>query len=106
SYRDGQPVSQLIMERMPATLELAAVAALFALAMGIPMGVYCGLRPDGALSRVFQALSLLGVSLPPFVIGILLILFFGVYLRILPTFGRGEVTDLGFWQTGLLSGSG
>lgn len=106
SYRDGQPVQQLILARLPATLELAAVAALFALALGIPMGVYCGLRPDGALSRAFQAFSLLGVSLPPFVVGILLILLFGVYLRVLPTFGRGEVTDLGLWQTGLLTVSG
>lgn len=106
SYRDGQPVMKLIMERLPATIELAAVAALFALALGIPMGVYCGLHPDGALSRAFQAISLLGVSLPPFVIGILLILLFGVYLRILPTFGRGEVVDLGVWQTGLLTASG
>ncbi len=94
SYRDGQPVMKLIMERLPATIELAAVAALFALALGIPMGVYCGLHPDGALSRAFQAISLLGVSLPPFVIGILLILLFGVYLRILPTFGRGEVVQM------------
>ncbi len=106
SYQDGYPVKTLIMERLPATMELAAVAALFALALGIPMGVYCGLHPDGALSRAFQAVSLVGVSLPPFVVGILLILFFGVQLRILPTFGRGEVIDLGVWQTGLLTASG
>lgn len=106
SYRDGQPVKTLIMERMPATIELAIVAALFALALGIPMGVYCGLHPDSALSRAFQAISLVGVSLPPFVVGILLILLFGVYLRVLPTFGRGDVIDLGVWKTGLLTVSG
>ena len=106
SYRDGQPVKKLIMDRLPATIELSLVAALFALALGIPMGVYCGLHPEGALSRAFQAISLIGVSLPPFVVGILLILLFGVYFRILPTFGRGEVLDLGFWKTGLLTASG
>lgn len=106
SYRDGQRVSELIATRIPATFELAAVAALFALGMGIPMGVYCGIHPDSAFSRMFQAVSLLGVSLPPFVIGIVLILIFGVTLRILPTFGRGEVVDLGFWTTGFLTASG
>ncbi|KAA0969533.1 ABC transporter permease [Aureimonas fodinaquatilis] len=106
SYRDGQKVSEMIAQRMPATLELAAVAAVFALAMGIPMGIYCGIRQDSFSSRVFQTVSLLGVSLPPFVIGILLIFIFGVTLRILPTFGRGDVVDLGFWQTGLLTSSG
>ncbi len=106
SYRDGHRVSELIAQRLPATLELAAVAAMFALGIGIPMGIYCGIHPDSSLSRAFQAISLLGVSLPPFVIGIMLIFLFGVTWRLLPTFGRGEVVDLGFWQTGLLTSSG
>ncbi|MFT0893063.1 ABC transporter permease [Pseudochelatococcus sp. G4_1912] len=106
SYRDGHRVSELIAQRLPATFELAAVAAFFALAVGIPMGIYCGIHPHNAFSRLFQAVSLFGVSLPPFVIGIVLILIFGVTLRILPTFGRGEVVDLGFWQTGFLTVSG
>ncbi len=106
SYRHRRPVEYLIAERMPATLELSAVAALMALLIGIPMGVYTGLRRDGVLSKVFMALSLIGVSLPTFLIGILLILLFGVVLRWLPTFGRGEVVDIGWWSTGLLTTSG
>jgi len=106
SYRHRRPVERLIAERMPATLELSAVAALMALLIGIPMGVYTGLRRDGVLSKLFMALSLIGVSLPTFLIGILLILLFGVVLRWLPTFGRGEVVDIGWWSTGLLTTSG
>jgi len=106
SYRHRRPVENLIAERMPATLELSAIAALMALLIGIPMGVYTGLRRDGVLSKLFMTLSLIGVSLPTFLIGILLILLFGVILRWLPTFGRGEVVDIGWWSTGLLTTSG
>jgi peptide/nickel transport system permease protein len=106
SYRHRRPVEDLIAERLPATLELSIVAALMALLIGIPMGVYTGLRRDGVLSKVFMAISLIGVSLPTFLIGILLILFFGVVLRWLPTFGRGDVVILGWWSTGLLTVSG
>ncbi len=106
SYRHRRPVENLIAERLPATLELSAVAALMALLIGIPMGVYTGLRRDGVLSKLFMAISLIGVSLPTFLIGILLILLFGVILRWLPTFGRGEVVDIGWWSTGLLTVSG
>ena len=106
SYRHRRPVEELIAERMPATLELSMVAALMALLIGIPMGVYTGLRREGALSKVFMTISLIGVSLPTFLIGILLILLFGVMLRWLPTFGRGEVVVLGWWSTGLLTFSG
>ncbi|MEE8187802.1 MAG: ABC transporter permease [Kiloniellales bacterium] len=106
SYRHRRPVEDLIAERMPATLELSIIAALIALVVGIPMGVYTGLHREGFLSRVFMALSLIGVSLPTFLIGILLILLFGVVLRWLPTFGRGEVIEIGWWTTGLLTTTG
>ena len=106
SYQIGRPVSELLAERLPATLELSFVAALFALAVGIPMGVYTALYPARWLSKVFLMTSLIGISLPTFLIGILLILLFGVVLGWLPTFGRGEVVQLAWWSTGLLSESG
>jgi peptide/nickel transport system permease protein len=106
SYRLGRPVNELFSERLPATLELSLIAALFSLFVGIPMGVYTGLYPDRILSKVFQTVSLIGIALPTFLIGILLILFFGVLLGWLPTFGRGEVVQLGWWSTGLLTTSG
>jgi len=106
SYRLGRPVNELFAERLPATLELSLIAALFSLVVGIPMGVYTGLYPDRVLSKVFQTISLIGISLPTFLIGILLILLFGVILGWLPTFGRGEVIQLGWWSTGLLTVSG
>jgi len=106
SYRHRRPVSLLIAERLPATLELSIVAAVLALVIGVPMGVYTGLRREGFVSRLFMTLSLIGVSLPTFLIGILLILVFGVILQWLPTFGRGEVVELGWWTTGFLTGSG
>lgn len=106
SYRLRQPVGDLIAERFPATFELSLVSAVMALAIGIPMGVYTALNRRGFLSRAFMTLSLVGISLPTFLIGILLILFFGVTLRWLPTFGRGDVVDLGWWSTGFLTRSG
>ncbi|MCP8938844.1 ABC transporter permease [Alsobacter sp. SYSU M60028] len=106
SYQFRQPVSTLIGERMPATLELSLVAALFSLVVGIPMGVYTALRRGSALSSAFMALSLAGVSLPTFLIAILLRYVFSVQLGWLPSFGRGAVVQLGFWSTGLLTPSG
>jgi peptide/nickel transport system permease protein len=106
SLRQVQPVSQLISDRLPATLELSFVAALFALLAGIPMGVYTALRPRSLLTQALLALSLVGVSLPTFLIGILLILVFAVQLGWLPSFGRGDVVQLGWWSTGLLTASG
>ena len=103
SLRQGTPVSQLIAERFPATLELALVAAAIALLLGVPMGVYAALRRGSFLSQVFMTASLLGVSLPTFLIGILLILVFAVVLGWFPSFGRGEVTHIGGWTTGLLT---
>ncbi len=106
SYRLSRPVAELIAERAPATLELALCAAFIALAVGVPMGVYTGLYRNSWLSRFFLTFSLVGVSLPTFLIGILLILTFSVWLGWLPSFGRGEVVRLGWWSTGFLSWGG
>jgi peptide/nickel transport system permease protein len=106
SYQFRQPVASLLEERMPATLELAFCATLFAIVFGILMGVYSALRRDTLLTRAFQAISLIGISLPTFLIGILLIYLFSVVLGWLPSFGRGEVVRIGWWTTGLLTVSG
>ena len=106
SLRQGAKVSRLIAERFPATLELALVAALMALLIGIPMGVYSALRRGSFLSQMLMTISLLGVSLPTFLIGILLILVFAVGLGWFPSFGRGETVQLGWWSTGLLKAEG
>jgi peptide/nickel transport system permease protein len=106
SYRQGRKVSTLIQERLPATLELSLTAAGLALLVGIPMGVYTALRRQGVLANLLLAVSLIGVSLPTFLIGILLILVFAVLLGWLPSFGRGETVDLGGWSTGLLTRDG
>jgi peptide/nickel transport system permease protein len=106
SLRQGAKVSRLIGERFPATLELALVAAVLALAIGIPMGVYTALRRGSFMSQVFMTISLLGVSLPTFLIGILLILVFAVLLGWFPSFGRGDTVQIGWWSTGLLKTDG
>ncbi len=106
SYQFKRPVTELIAERFPATMELALVSALFSLVLGIPMGVYTALNRQSWLSKLFLAVSLIGISLPTFLIGILLIFVFAVSFQVLPSFGRGEVINLGFWSTGLLTGSG
>jgi peptide/nickel transport system permease protein len=106
SLRQGAKVSRLIGERFPATLELSVVAAVLALVIGIPMGVYTALRRGSFGSQVFMTLSLLGVSLPTFLIGILLILVFAVHLGWFPSFGRGETVQLGWWSSGLLKSDG
>ena len=106
SLRQGRKVSSLIVERFPATLELSLAAALIALLAGVPLGVYAALRRGRFGSQLVMTLSLLGVSLPTFLIGILLILIFAVTLKWLPSFGRGEVVTLGVWTTGFLSAEG
>ena len=106
SYRNKRPVSDLIAERLPATLELVAAAAVFALLLGVPMGVYTALNRHGFASNLLQVVSLIGISVPTFVTGILLILVFSIWLSWLPSFGRGEVIQLGWWSTGLLTASG
>jgi peptide/nickel transport system permease protein len=106
SYQYARPVGRIIAERLPATLELSLTAAFLALVLGVPMGVYTGLHRDGVLSRLLLAVSLVGVSLPTFLTGILLILLFSVVLGWLPSFGRGDVVQLGWWSTGFLTLSG
>jgi peptide/nickel transport system permease protein len=106
SYQMKQPVVNLIAERFPATMELALAAMLIALALGIPMGVYTAIHRDSWLAKALLAVSLAGISLPTFLIGILLIYLFAVVLHIFPAFGRGDVVAVGFWHTGLLTASG
>ncbi len=106
SYRQGRKVSTLLAERLPATLELSLVAALLALVVGVPLGVYTALRRKGVLSNIFLAVSLVGVSLPTFLIGIFLILFFAVLLGWLPSYGRGDTIKIGAWTTGFLTRDG
>ncbi|MBS7812825.1 ABC transporter permease [Roseococcus pinisoli] len=106
SYRLSRPVAELIAERAPATLELAFSAALISLAVGVPMGIYTGLFRHSWLSRFLLTFSLVGVSLPTFLIGILLILVFSVWLGWLPSFGRGDVVRIGWWSSGFFTVSG
>lgn len=106
SYRIKRPVDQLIWERLPATLELVFVSALIALGVGISAGVYTGINRNSWLSRTFLSASLVGVSLPTFIIGIGLIYLFAVHLRLLPSSGRGGTVDLGWWKTSLLTMDG
>ncbi|WP_282607310.1 ABC transporter permease [Pelagibius sp. Alg239-R121] len=106
SYQHKRAVSGLILDRLPATLELSLISAIFTLAVGVPMGVHTGLHRNSLVSKIFMTVSLVGVSLPTFLIGILLIFIFSVQLQWLPSFGRGEVVDLGFWSTGLLTATG
>jgi peptide/nickel transport system permease protein len=106
SLRQGRKVSSLIAERLPATLELSLLAALIALVFGVPMGVYAALKRGTFSSQVLMTISLMGVSLPTFLIGILLILIFAVTLKWLPSFGRGDVLTLGPWTTGMATVDG
>jgi len=106
SYRLQQPVSELILSRLPATLELALISGLLAFVVGVGLGVYTALNRTGWLSNAIMTVSLIGVSLPTFLIGVLLIWLFAVELQWLPSFGRGETVDVGSWSTGLLTPSG
>jgi ABC-type dipeptide/oligopeptide/nickel transport system permease component len=106
SYVTRVPVLGLIMERIPATVELVVTSAILALVLGTGLGVLVSLRPYAAINRLIMAASLGGISIPTFLIGILLIMIFSVYLGILPPFGRGETVSIGFWRTGLLTWSG
>ncbi|MFY8040537.1 MAG: ABC transporter permease [Bosea sp. (in: a-proteobacteria)] len=106
SYRQGRPVADLLIERLPATIELAVISAAVALGLGLVLGIYAALNRRGVIANIVMSLSLIGVSLPTFLIGIGLIFLFSVYLRWLPSFGRGEVVAFGWWTTGLLTDSG
>lgn len=106
SYRNGQDVLSLIAERFPATLELVLVATLISLLLGLPLGVLTAIKRGKWYTEGLQFISIVGVSLPSFVVGILLILVFSVTFGWLPAFGRGDVVQLGWWSTGLLTPSG
>ncbi len=106
SYRQGRPVADIIAERAPATLELAGVSALLAIIFGVGLGVFTAIRRDGVMANIIMTTSLIGVSLPTFLIGILLIYIFAVELGWLPSFGRGETVMIGGWSTGFLTESG
>lgn len=106
SYRTGLPVSDMIAKRLPATIELAVASALFALFLGVVLGIYTAINRSGWLAQFILSSSLIGVSLPTFLIGILLIWIFSVELGWLPSFGRGDTVELGWWSTGLLTVSG
>jgi peptide/nickel transport system permease protein len=106
SYRLQQPVSELILSRLPATLELALISGLLAFVLGVSLGVYTALNRTGWISNAIMTVSLIGVSLPTFLIGVLLMWLFAVELQWLPSFGRGETVDVGSWSTGLLTPSG
>ncbi|WP_460451438.1 ABC transporter permease [Alsobacter sp. SYSU BS001988] len=106
SFRNQQEVSMLIAERFPATFELVIVATVLSLLIGVPLGVYTAIRRSSAAAQALQFVSVLGVSLPSFAVGILLILLFSVTLGWLPAFGRGDVVQLGPWSTGFLTPSG
>ena len=106
SYRGALPVAELIASRLPATLELALTSALFAMVFGVITGIYTAIKRGGFIANLILSTSLIGVSLPTFLIGVLLIWLFAVELRWLPSFGRGEVVTLGWWTTGFLTVSG
>lgn len=106
SYRLQQPVMELILSRLPATLELAVVSGAMAFVLGVALGVHTALNRRGLISNAIMTLSLVGVSLPTFLIGVLLIWIFAVELQWLPSFGRGETIEIGGWKTGLLTPSG
>jgi peptide/nickel transport system permease protein len=103
SYQLRQPVGELIVERAPATLELALAAAFLSMIVGLPLGIYTAVRSRSAVAKFAMAASLLGVSIPSFLLGILLMMLFSVDLGWLPSFGRGDVVQVGWWSTGLLT---
>lgn len=103
SYRTRQPISELILSRLPATLELGFVSLIISLIVGIPAGIYTALHRGGIISNALLVSTLVGVSIPTFVIGIFLIFVFGVQLELLPTFGRGDVVEIGWWKTNFLT---
>ena len=106
SYRTRQPIGEMFRQRMPATVELGLVSLLISLLVGIPAGIYTALKNDGAVANAILVTTLIGISIPTFVIGIFLIYVFGVQLGWLPTFGRGETVAIGWWKTNFLTLSG
>ena len=106
SYRVGVPVGELLAERLPASVELSGMAMLLTMLLGVPLGIYTAIRRGSVLSKIILGSSLVGLSVPTFLIGLLLIFLFAVELRWLPSSGRGQVVSIGPWTTGLLTASG
>ena len=106
SYISSVDALDMILERMPATLELAFTAICISFIIGVGLGVVVSVWPTGLVSRVIMAGSIVGISIPTFLIGILLVMAFSVYMEVLPSFGRGETVQIGFWRTGLLTVDG
>ena len=106
SYRNQQDVFALVAERFPATFELVMMATLLSLVIGVPLGVLTAIYRKSRVAQALQFVSILGISLPSFVVGIMLILIFSVQLGWLPGFGRGDTVKIGWWSTGLLTPSG
>lgn len=106
SYRTQSDVMQLILERLPATVELGLVSLVFTVLLGVPLGIYCGMFPSTVLAKTIMGGSLLGITLPNFVVGILMIATLSVWAGWFPSFGRGQTVDIGWWSTGMLTGSG
>lgn len=106
SFRNQQDVLSMIADRFPATFELVMVATLISLVVGMPLGVITAIKRRSWYAESLQFTSLIGISLPSFVVGIGLILVFSVWLGWFPAFGRGDTVDLGWWSTGLLTHSG
>lgn len=106
SYRTRQPIGEMILSRMPATVELGFISLLISLLVGIPAGIYTALNKDAVAANVILVTTLIGISIPTFVIGIFLIYVFGVQLGWLPTFGRGQTIDIGWWRSNILSPAG
>lgn len=106
SFRTREPIGEMLLTRLPATLELGTVALVISLIAGIPAGIYTALRPRGLVSQTILISTLIGVSIPTFVIGILLIFLFGVQLGWLPTFGRSGTVEIGWWRSSLFTAEG
>jgi peptide/nickel transport system permease protein len=106
SYISSVDALDMILERMPATLELAFTAICISFILGVGLGVVVSVWPTGWVARAIMAGSILGISIPTFLIGILLVMAFSVYMEVLPSFGRGETVQIGFWRTGLLTVDG
>jgi peptide/nickel transport system permease protein len=106
SLRLGRPVDDVLLERIPATVELAVVGMALALLIGIPAGIYTAVRRRDPASQVLLGVSLLGISLPSFFMGLLLIWVFSVTLGWLPSFGRGDTIAFGWFSLSILTGSG
>jgi len=103
SYRTRQPIGEMILARMPATFELGLASLVISLLLGIPAGIYTAIRRGGVVANLILVVTLIGVSVPTFVIGIFLIYVFGVELGWLPTFGRGDTVQIGWWKTSFLT---